>query len=271
MDVHGPYLPGDEFTYRNKFRAERLWRKAAVNAPKEVTNAEHEELWTNYQKEVEYLDQKIGRLLADLKVSGDLANTAVVVVGDHGDEFMEHGRYGHGNLPYDELTHVPCLVRFPEGTGVTQPTDINDMVRTLDLLPTMLDLVDAGLSTEMENRMQGESLLPVIEGADPSYDIVVTEKEIRADDVLRIGFRTEEWKYLHDGQADEHLLYDLAVDPAEKNDVSPDHPDVLSRFRERLDARLVSIEKTSKGVDIPDVGNREDEAVSERLEALGYK
>ena len=271
MDVHGPYLPGNDLTYRNKFRAERLWRKAAVTAPGDVTDAEHEELWTNYRKEVEYLDRKIGRLLDDLEESGDFANTAVVVVGDHGDEFIEHGRYGHGNLPYDELTHVPCIVRFPEDAGVNQPAEVDDLVRTVDLLPTLLDLADADLSEEMEDRMVGESLLPVAEGAEPSYDIVVTENEMGGDGALRFGFRAEEWKYLYDGQIDEHLLYDLAADPDEKSDVSADYPNVLARFRKRLDERLASIEATSEGVDVPDVGDREGEAVSERLEALGYK
>jgi arylsulfatase A-like enzyme len=113
MDVHGPYLPGDDFTYRNKIRAERLWRKAAVNSPEEITDDEHAELLRNYRLEVEYLDREIGQLLDRLEREGELENTAVVVVGDHGDEFYEHGRYGHGNLPYDELTRVPLIIRFP--------------------------------------------------------------------------------------------------------------------------------------------------------------
>ncbi|WP_415380096.1 sulfatase [Halosimplex sp. TS25] len=271
MDVHGPYLPGDDFTYRNKFRAERLWRKAAVNSPEAITEAEHAELWTNYRKEVEYLDHEIGRLLDDLEASGDLANTAVIIVGDHGDEFMEHGRYGHGNLPYDELTRVPCIVRFPDDTDVTQPSDVDALVRTVDLLPTMLDLANADLSAEMETRMEGESLIPILEGAEPSYDVVVTEKEMRGDDALRFGFRTDKWKFLYDGQVDEQLLYNIEADPEEETDVSADFPDVLDRFCERLDARIDSIEATSEGVDVPDIEEHEDDAVSERLEALGYK
>lgn len=269
MDVHGPYLPGADFTYRNKFRAERLWRKAAVNAPEDVTDAEHDELWRNYRLEVEYLDRQIGSFLDELETRGALENTAIVVVGDHGDEFREHGLYGHKNLPYDELTHVPLFVRFPDSVDVEQPTTVDSLVRTIDILPTFLDLADADLSDEMETRLEGESLLPVIEGGEPDFDVIVTEKEMRAAEYLRLGFRTHEWKYLYDGKADEHRLYHLSDDSDESVDVADDHPETLERFRNRLRERFERIESTSEGIEIPDVD--EQEGVEERLQALGYK
>ncbi|SHG37608.1 sulfatase family protein [Halobaculum gomorrense] len=269
MDVHGPYLPGGDFGYRNKFRAERLWRKAAVNAPDEITPAEHEELWTNYRKEVEYLDQEIGDFLDQLDERGELEDTTVVVVGDHGDEFDEHGLYGHKNLPYDELTRVPLLIRFPDSAPVDQPTTLDTMVRTLDILPTLLDLADADYSYEMTERLEGESLLPVIDGASPDYDAIVTEKEVRGEDYLRIGFRTDRWKYLYDGKTDEQSLFDLAEDPGETDDVADQHPGTIERFRKRLNDRFEKIEETSEDVEVPDVDD--DEGVEERLRALGYK
>jgi len=269
MDVHGPYLPGDDFTYRNKVRAERLWRKAAVNAPEKVTDAEHEELRRNYRLEVEYLDREIGSFLDALEARGELEDTIVIVVGDHGDEFMEHGRYGHGNLPYDELTHVPLLVRFPDWADVDQPIEVDNLVRTVDILPTMLDLADADISESMRERMVGESLLPVIEGAEPSYDVVVTEKEMRGEDHLRFGFRTDEWKFMYDGKSDETFLYHLPEDSGETTDVSDTYPDRVDEFEALLTDRLERIEQTSEGVTVPEI--EEDTAVEERLEALGYK
>lgn len=269
MDVHGPYLPGDDFSYQNKFRSERLWRKAAVNDPEAVTKEEHDELWQNYRKEVEYLDREIGTFVHSLEAQGDLEDTAIVVVGDHGDEFNEHGLYGHKNLPYDELTHVPLLIRFPKSADVEQPTTVDSLVRTIDILPTLLDLADADLSEEMEARLEGESLLPVIEGGGTEYDMVVTEKEMRAIDHLRFGFRTEEWKYLYDGKTDEHHLYNLSEDPDELTDVADERPETLERFKNRLHDLFERIESTSEGIEIPDID--EQEAVEERLQALGYR
>jgi arylsulfatase A-like enzyme len=269
MDVHGPYLPGDDFTYRNKFRAERLWRKAAVNAPEEVTEAEHEELRQNYNLEVEYIDHQIGLLLDALEARNELEDTVIVLVGDHGDEFMEHGRYGHGNLPYDELTHVPCLVRFPDQADVTQPAEVNDLVRTVDLLPTMLDLADAEFSEAMRERMEGESLLPVVGDGEPSYDVAVTEKQVRGEDYLRFGFRTDEWKFLYDGKHERAHLYNLIADPGETTDVADKHPERVAEFETLLTERLDQIERTSEGIIIPDIDS--NAAVKERLEALGYR
>ena len=269
MDVHGPYLPGDDFTYRNKFRAEKLWRKAAVNSPDEITPEEHEELWQNYRKEVEYLDREIGSFLEVLSDRGELEDTVVIIVGDHGDEFAEHGLYGHGNLPYDELTHVPLLIRFPDSAGINQSQEVHSSVRTVDILPTMLDLVEADLSEPMQERMEGESLLPVFEGSEPTYDMIVTEKVMRGEDYLRFGFRTEQWKYLYDGKTENTHLYNLNDDPEETTNVVDPHQEVVKEFEEKLNERLETIEQTSEGITIPEI--EDDQGVEQRLEALGYK
>ena len=269
MDVHGPYLPGDDFTYRNKFMAERLWRKAAVNDPDEITEDEHEELLRNYRKEVEYLDREIGDFLNRLDAQGELDNTAIVIVGDHGDEFKDHGLYGHKNLPYDELTRVPLIIRFPDSASINQPTTVDSLVRTIDILPTFLDIADADLSEEMKNRIVGESLLPVISGEDPGFDTVITEKEMRGEDDLRFGFRTEKWKYVYDGQQDEDHLYNLEEDSEEKTNIASERPDVLGEFQQKLSDRIENIESTSENIEIPDIDD--GEAIEERLRALGYK
>lgn len=270
MDVHGPYLPGGEFTYRNKFRAEKLWRKAAVNSPHEISEAEHAELRRNYRKEVEYFDAELGRFLSRLERAGLLEDTLVVIVGDHGDEFYEHDDYGHSNLPYDELTHVPLLMAFPDRIDIVQPQRIDDLVRCVDILPTALDLAGAELSDEMERRMAGESLLPLLRGEDaPSFDAVVTEKEVRGETALRFGFRTDRWKFLYDGKTDRHLLYNLDADPDETKDVASLYPDIIEDFRRFLDSRFERIERTSADIHLPEVDDQP--GVEEQLRALGYQ
>lgn len=269
MDTHGPYLPGDDFSFRNKLRAERLWRKAAVSAPKEVNDAEHRELRRNYELEVEYLDAAIGRFLDRLASAGNLANTIVVFVGDHGDEFREHGHYGHKNLPYDELVRVPAIIRWPNELSRDALGRITTPARAMDLLPTVLDVLGADLTDDMSGRMEAESLLPVMQGQDPSYDIIVTEKEMRDEEALRFGFRDDRWTYLYDGRDDEEFLYDRDADPNEQHDVVRQHPEVRERFQTVLETRLERIGATDSGVDHPDVN--ETAAVQERLRALGYK
>jgi arylsulfatase A-like enzyme len=269
MDVHGPYLPGGEFTYRNKLRAERLWQKAVVNSPEQVTESEHEELRRNYRLEVEYLDRQLGALLDALSESGSLEDTIVVLMADHGDEFYEHGQYGHGNYPYDELVHVPLSIRFPERFGVAGTT-VPEMVRCMDVLPTVADLAGVDFSDRMRERMTAESLREVIvDGESPSYDVVVIEKKIWGEDRYVRGFRTEEWKYIHDSAEDSSLLFDLTTDPGDRRDVSETEPEALSRFDSLRADRVRSSRRTSADVSAPEleVGS----GVSERLEALGYR
>lgn len=267
MDVHGPYLPGDDFTYRNKLRAERLWQKAAVRAPEDVTSEEHEELWHNYRLEVEYLDRYIGRFIDDLESMGELAETMVVVVGDHGDEFREHGQYGHSNHPYDELIHVPLIVLFPDDSIEVGFERTDKLVRCVDLLPTALDLGNCTLPEEMRARTEGRSLL-TIQNEDETR-VSVTEKHYQDDDFVRIGIRTDRWKYLFDGRTGERMLFDLAADPGEATDVTGTEPAVTEQFEDQLRDRLDHISRTSERIDGADVET--SPGVEERLRALGYR
>jgi len=275
MDIHGPYLGGDDFSYRNKFRAEWLWRKAAVRDPDAITDAEHEELRENYRKEVEYVDKAIGDLLDELEARDELADTLIVLTADHGDEFYEHGQYGHGNLPYDELTHVPLVMWVPEHHDGSSHLDlpngetVDDLVRCIDILPTVLDAIDVDLPERHTTRLAGESLLPTVRGEREDPPLVVTGKRIRGEDALRVGFRTEHWKYLYDGKTSEMFLYDLDADPGETTDVSERHPGVADEFEDRLQERFDRIETTSETVTVPDVET--DAGVEERLKALGYR
>jgi arylsulfatase A-like enzyme len=268
MDVHGPYLGGDDFSYRNKFRTEWLWRKAAVRDPDAITDEEHAELRRKYCLEVEYLDQAIGELLDELETRGVLEDTLVILTADHGDEFYEHGRYGHGNLPYAELTHVPFIMRFPPDRGI-DTTTVDDLVRSVDILPTALSAVNAELGTSMEQRCVGRSLLPALHGESVSADYVVTEKRVRDEENLRIGIRDEEWTFLYDGKDNAKYLYDLTSDPDEQDNIIDDQPQIRNQFERILEQRFDSIQKTSEGVKTPKF--TEDTGVEERLRALGYR
>lgn len=269
MDTHGPYLPGDDFSYPNKYRAERLWRKAAVESPEEITDEEHEELHQNYRLEVEYLDAALGRFLDRLEQDGYLENTIVVLVGDHGDEFGEHGLYGHKNLPYEELVRVPLLMRLPDNFDVMTPDRVETPVRCIDILPTVLDIVNAELTPSMRERIAGESLVDVLSGGEPSYDVILTEKQMRGEDALRFGLREENWTYLYDGKQDRELLFNRDADTGEENDIAETSPDIIDQFHNRLQERLSTIEETSNDIETPSV--EDAPGVQERLQALGYR
>src|SRR6185436_19048529 len=99
-------------------------------------------------------DDRVGELLEALRARGLLENTLVVVTSDHGEEFREHGGFGHGQSLHGELLHVPLLMRLPG--RLAAGTRLARGVSGLDVMPTILDI--AGIEPHPD--LQGRSLLP---------------------------------------------------------------------------------------------------------------
>src|SRR5207244_4054631 len=84
--------------------------------------------------------------------------TIVVLLSDHGEQFGEHGLHGHANSLFDELLHVPLIVRAP---GLVKPgLRISNTVGLVDVLPTVLDL----LNLPPARWAQGRTLMPLLLG-----------------------------------------------------------------------------------------------------------
>ncbi len=107
----------------------------------------------NYASEIEHLDAALGEFLTSLEDGGHLVNTMIVVLSDHGEGFLEHGFVAHDNSLYQELIHIPLLIRFPgdEYAG----TRVRQVVQTVDLLPTVLEFAGLGCPPDID----GVSLL----------------------------------------------------------------------------------------------------------------
>jgi arylsulfatase A-like enzyme len=116
-----------------------------------------------YFSEIQRVDQEVARLLDALASSGRLEDTVVIVTGDHGEEFRDHGGLRHGTTLYDELMRVPLVIATPNPAGrPAHRRRISTPVSLVDLAPTLVDLL--GLSTPLE--FDGRSLGPSLaEGA----------------------------------------------------------------------------------------------------------
>ena len=96
--------------------------------------ADLQNLMALYDGEITYMDSEIGRLLAELRARGLAENTIIVIVGDHGEEFLDHSGIEHGRTLYQETTHVPLIIAGPgfnEGGVVTQHVAQLDIAGTL--------------------------------------------------------------------------------------------------------------------------------------------
>ena len=120
-----------------------------------------------YDGGIAYTDEHVGkilRLLQDLRLS---EKTLVIVLSDHGDGFLEHGLFTHGNSLYEEVLHVPLIMRLPGVIPAGKRVAGN--VSHVDLMPTALGL----LQMPGPLRMQGIDLSPAILGGQPVPDRLI--------------------------------------------------------------------------------------------------
>ncbi len=147
-------------------------------------------------------DRYIGRILDELDQLRLAGRTIVVFNSDHGEMLGDHGLLFKGGYFYDEVVHAPLILRAP---GLPAGKRVPDLVETVDLMPTLLDLL--GLATP--DRLQGRSLLPLISGAERRSGAAYSE----FPGIKMV--RTREWKLVHYVRAPYGELYDLREDPHE--------------------------------------------------------
>jgi N-acetylglucosamine-6-sulfatase len=187
------------------------------------------------------VDESTGTLVDALREAGMLDDTLIVVTGDHGYFYGEHGLSTERRLAYEESMRIPLIMSWPK--RVTKPRKVEQTVMTLDLAPTLLELGHA----EAPGTLHGRSLVPLLRGEDssfpPSRDVFV---EYYTDTVFPrvhkmgyIALRTDRWKLIHYKElpgADE--LYDLKADPYELKNLArdPSSANVVADMTTRLNA-----------------------------------
>jgi arylsulfatase A-like enzyme len=173
-----------------------------------------------YDAEIAANDAQIGVLLAALRERGLLEDALLIYSSDHGEEFLEHGGWTHSRTLYQELLHVPLLLRLPEGRA----RRVRDPVSLLDVAPTVLDAF--GLPAPPS--FQGRSLLPLARGASREARPIFAETEHGLDKRHRVAVRDGPLKYLlvlppspAPPVVVAEQLFDLAADPGEQRPLPP--------------------------------------------------
>ncbi|MBM79648.1 MAG: hypothetical protein CMJ78_03515 [Planctomycetaceae bacterium] len=109
-----------------------------------------------YDEKIQRTDAKFKRFVDEFTKLGLMDKTIFVLTSDHGTEFFEHRRVDHGFSLYQELVHVPLIIQLP---GRTKGVNIDDRVSSIDLMPTMLDLLGIDLSDKAKRQLRGQSLV----------------------------------------------------------------------------------------------------------------
>jgi arylsulfatase A-like enzyme/tetratricopeptide (TPR) repeat protein len=182
-----------------------------------------------YDAEIAFADSQLARLTDELNSSGRLKQTLVVVIGDHGESFGEHGEDGHGIFLYNTNLHVPFIVAGP---GIS-PGAVGAPVEIINIYPTICELMrwqapQALLSVSLASALHGTSL-----AASECY----SESQFVYNGfgyAAQRSITTEQWKYVSSTRPE---LFDLRADPAEKANVISDHADMAARLAEFLAGR----------------------------------
>lgn len=223
-----------------------------------VLTLDHEQqAWLHrlYEGEVRAVDREIGAVLDLLTRLGRADHAVVIVTADHGEEFWDHGRFEHGHSLYQELVHVPLLLKAPS----VQPGRRERPVSIAAVAPTIYEL--CGLSAAHE--LSVGSLLTV------SHDAVVSRGALYFEprEAAIIG----RFKLIRNLVSGSDELYDLEVDPHEQRSVLDLEPEAAAMSRGALEASSNRADRLRRSLGLEDDGRLHIEpATRRRLEALGY-
>jgi choline-sulfatase len=221
IDPHVPYDPPDEFlsmydphpeTYGGQVRnrnTANLLGDAKRNPPRVIfTDADKQRLRDLHDGEISYHDRHFGTFLARLRELGLYEDMVFVVTSDHGEEFEDHGSWGHGHSVFQELLHVPLMVRWPGASEAGQR--IATTVSTLDISPTVAE----ACGVEIPEEFEGRSLLPYLQGHGRPGPAVAFSDFLNDRRVIRAGRH----KLILRGNLT-WTMFDLEADPGEQREL----------------------------------------------------
>ena len=227
-------------------------RKGDFDSADFFTPAELDYIVGLYDGCINYVDDQLQVLFDRLRELDVYDESLIVVTSDHGEEFLEHGMFIHDSGTFEELAHLPLIVKLPNSRfgGRRVP----HLAAMIDVMPTLLDVLDLVVPDEA----QGQSLMPTV------VDDVPVRDEVLMYDTLK----TRRWKYfLH-----QRLLFDLEQDLGEQVNLHSAKADVVDRLEKKTRRLLFRDSQLKEQLSL--ASSQEDvELTAEEvrtLKALGY-
>lgn len=193
------------------------------------------------------IDENVGKMRAFLEEQGVADNTIFIFTTDNGSasgsQVHNFGMSGKKGSNQDGGHRVPFFLHWKNG-GFTTGTDINQLSAHIDILPTLIDM--CGLKPLEESyKPDGKSLLPLLKNPDAKWDdrTIITDSQ-RVKDPIKwrnCSIMTQQWRLLNGEK-----LYDITKDPAQKNDVAKQFPEIHKKLRADYDAWWADISPVFK-------------------------
>lgn len=259
VDPHGPYQPPARFDRYGSHIDSRARGAMRWLRRKNLSSADKERIRSLYYGEIAFNDDSLGGLLDHLDESDNADETIVVFTSDHGEEFWEHGRFGHNKTLFEESIHVPLVLRYPgvvaAGERVARP------VETLQVAHTLLRLT--GLEPSQGSRGLLES--------SPADEAIYSRLRNEGRDLFSV--RAFPWKLIVDLASGSRSLFNLLDAPGE--DAVAENAVQLRRLERLLAEQLRSDAERFEEIHLgasqaPAAGEDVPEDVLDSLKALGY-
>lgn len=246
-----------------------------------------------YNAEVANQDEQLGIFFERLRESGALENTLLIICADHGEHLGEKQLIGHSFSAYNELTHVPLIIRDPSG-AFPRGAVVDDVVSTRRLFHTVLDAAGLADSAEAAYALQHQILSkaesasaeqPQPELVDPDGGVVFAEGVPSRDVLFLVSkFRSElvrerrydltrraviqgEHKLILTGN-ERQELYDVAHDPAERYNLAEEQPARVNELREHI--LRFEEDAAEAALNAGRLAGHDDPQLRRQLRALGY-
>lgn len=241
MDTHYPYVPQkkylknlgvdlqdiDELTQLNK----------EIREDNYVSERKLKKIIALYDASILQIDQRIGEITNKLKKLNLINNSILIITADHGEEFQEHGNLQHKSKLFDELLHVPLIIKLPNSSSKFICYQIVDLIR---LAPTIISFISADNPFRFDGLLLFNKESPNYVISESSYvhnhSIPVSEQMFNIDTLFKIySVRSKNYKMIGDYGKNKYFLYNLINDPSETCNIFKQNTPVAKIYKTILE------------------------------------
>ncbi len=304
IETHEPY--GAPEPFRHYAGAVRRSGEGESDDIRSAGKADRDRLRNLYDDGIFYNDHCLGLLFKELQRLGIYDETLFIILGDHGEAFYEHGFYTHGHPPYEELIHVPLIMKFPGGQFAGKQEV--GMVELIDVAPTITAVATPHQFSETNHFIQGKNLLPLLKNdCEQVRTYSFSDTQSLAIHNQYLSVRSQMWKYIQIRQpqrnrqtlfttvqhvlargllwdilrrprhfwrsyfrSSNEYLFDLQNDPAEEHNCITEYPEIAQQLGQVLEQWLEQNQRLSQQLGDEPLTHYESEALQKHLEKLGY-
>ena len=254
-DAHGQRTPTTGYDYRfvdptydKKYTGSELeqeiLREEGLEKGKLTLRDADVRFWRAiYDEKIQRMDTQFGKFLSTFDKLGLTDKTLFVLTSDHGTEFYEHRRFDHGFTLYDELIHVPLAIKLP---GQSDGKVIGDRISSIDVMPTILDLLDVQIPAKARAQLRGTSLSSTMQGERSTRNIF-SETDYRDYTFKRAIITPSGWKLIYTLEDQSRELYYLPEDPGETRNLAGTMAKCADQLQYQLFAHYKSIGQDLQG------------------------